>query len=236
MHGLDDHGRGVEGGEGGPFCAGVVLGREEAAARPRALPAGVFVRPVTGSGKMPRATGPKPGKRARTALLVAGRWACSMAWSVRIAARSAGLGFAPLVVGTPGPCGRRCLRHGAVAGGCLVEVDVVDNRRVWYGQEGHGASPKQMHSDQELAGVAAPAGSLWVIGPCARTKGGEDGRNRPSGQHPEVTPAVLGVIGQDRRDRCSSCAHTMAVSSRSGCVYHSPSSSMDLEGVAFCLP
>jgi hypothetical protein len=52
-----------------------------------------------------------------------------------------------------------------------VGVHVVDNRGVWYCQEGHGASPEQMHSDQEPAGVAAPAGSLWVIGPCARTKG-----------------------------------------------------------------
>src|SRR5262249_5737491 len=42
-----------------------------------------------------------PGKlmRTRRSSGVAGRWACSMAWSVRIAARSArALAFAPLVV------------------------------------------------------------------------------------------------------------------------------------------
>ena len=65
MDGRDDGGRGVEGVEGGALGAVVFLGREQRLQfLAEGLPAGVLVRPVTGSGKIERATGPKPAKRA----------------------------------------------------------------------------------------------------------------------------------------------------------------------------
>ena len=60
-------------------------------------------RPVTGSGKIDRATGPKPAKRASVCRSsgVARRFSCSMRLSVRMAARmSRALAFSPLAIGT----------------------------------------------------------------------------------------------------------------------------------------
>ena len=64
---------------------------------------------MTGSGKIERATGPKPAKRASVCFSsgVAGRCSCSMVFSVRMAAMmSRALAFSPLAMET-GEAARR---------------------------------------------------------------------------------------------------------------------------------
>lgn len=72
---------------------------------PRAFQLASLKRPLTGSGNIDRATGPKPAKRASPCFssAVAARCSCSMALSVRMAARmSRAFVFSPLAMGTPG--------------------------------------------------------------------------------------------------------------------------------------
>ena len=65
VHGRDDDGRGVEGVEGGALGAVVLLGRKQRVQLlAEGLPAAPCSVPVTGSGKIDRATAPKPPKRA----------------------------------------------------------------------------------------------------------------------------------------------------------------------------
>ena len=82
-------------------------------------PASLYL-PLTGSGKIERATGPKPAKRASTCFSweVASRCSCSMAFSVRMAATmSRAFPFSPLAIGTAEVGPGSAERGGGVTGG-----------------------------------------------------------------------------------------------------------------------
>ena len=136
MHGLDDHGRGVKGREGGAPGAGVVLRRQEGLELlSELLPGRVLV--LAGD----RVREDSQGYRAEAgeapedlALLRSGGPLGRLDGLERADRRQDGAGFGFLAAGGVGCMGalRLFLRHGAVARGSLVEVDVVDMKRVWY--------------------------------------------------------------------------------------------------------
>jgi hypothetical protein len=75
--------------------------RSDLSSSPMACQPGSLYLPVTGSGKMERATGPKPENRASVCFssFVAGRESFSTAFSVRMAAMmSRALVFSPLAM------------------------------------------------------------------------------------------------------------------------------------------
>ena len=105
VDGRDDGRRRIEGVEGGALGAVVFLGSEQRLQLlAEGLPAGILVPAGDRIGKIDRATGPKPAKRASVCFSsgVAGRCSCSMALSVRMAARmSRALAFSPLAMRKP---------------------------------------------------------------------------------------------------------------------------------------
>ena len=142
VHRLHDHGRGVEGGKGRPPGAGVVLRCQEGLELvPQLLPAGVFV--VAGDRVREDAQGHRAeaGEAGEHGALLGSRGPLGLLDGLeRADRRQDGAGFGFLAAGGAGRVGA-LRRHVAVVGGSLVEVHVVDKGRVWYGREGHGASP-----------------------------------------------------------------------------------------------
>src|SRR2546422_2901708 len=119
---------------------------------------------------MPRATGPKPGKRVSTACSsgVAGRWACSRAWSVRMAARIArALALSPLTVWERwGSCGMTPSREGAWWRSTLLLYDVSGSvEKVIVRLRIRCTLIKSQWV------LRTPTGSLYVLWPCDMPKG-----------------------------------------------------------------
>jgi hypothetical protein len=147
VHRLDDHGRGVEGGEGGALRAGVVLGREQCSQLlPQRLPGGVSILAGDRVGEDPQGDRAEAGKAQKDLALVRRGGPLGLLDSLkRTDGRQESAGFRFVAADSVGRGGalrqRWVLRHGTMAGESLVEVDVVDHGWVWYGREGHGASP-----------------------------------------------------------------------------------------------
>ena len=137
VHGLDDHGRGVEGGEGGTPGAGVVLGREQ---RPELLPERLPGRILVAAGDRvredPQGQRAEAGEAQEDLALVRGGGPLRLLDGLeRADCGQEGASFGFVAAGGVGRLGarRRCrhLEPRAVAGGRLVEVHVADNRWVW---------------------------------------------------------------------------------------------------------
>ena len=145
VHGADDQGRGVEGGKGGALGAGVILRRQEGLKFvPELLPAGVFILAGHRVGEDAQSHRAEAGETGEHNTLLGGRGPLGLLDGLQRADRrqeGASVGFRTAGEGRCwGALRRQLLGHGAVARG-LAEVHVVAMAHVWYGREGHGASP-----------------------------------------------------------------------------------------------
>ena len=133
VHRLHDHRRGVEGRKGRPPGTGVVLGCQEGLELvPQLLPAGVFVLAGDRVGKDAQGHRAEAGEAGEHGALLGGGGPLGLLDGLERADRGQdGAGFGFVAAGGAG-CVGRLRRHGAVAGGSLVEVHIVDKGRVWY--------------------------------------------------------------------------------------------------------